>query len=810
MKGIPETSNSSWRLKYDRLRKDALNPSKDGDKPKYSNYESLGEGEKRVKLQQRSPSGKRLQKKPTIKPAGGAGAFRDPQKVKLRQQFNRKKNPKNLTRPKDTGIGGKKLGDRETGIPRGHGMKPSLEGRVQHIKDPQDQKDIGVKPHALRPERTVGSGVKREQDTSRRSPRGDWTNEDREKRQKFRKLRTAKRETDRTFDKLNRKRNRERLEQNVTRLARTKPVKPKPLDAKVDPSGDKNYHGSKGGVLSSSDMASRGLQSPDKIESTSGLINVEDKQPRGEGRGKPKMRGVSSRNVGDKDIKESVRAKPYKTTDQGGKQLRSQTVADELGIKEEPKKDKKEEDKENQSAKDRLANLKHRLLNARSEAEAKKLQEEISSKDEEGKEKKRELPPRVKLQRPTQAGTKFYFADQDKEDLEEDKRSEMASRAEQGTMSKEGMPKGIGSGKKDPKKEFGAKFGGRYPDSKSRSGVEREYRDLQQKLQGAKTDEEAKKYRKEIEDFKAGRKERESKQEKEAIAEQEKKQPKKPEWEEEYDKADSQRKQQKEKPKEDKEEKDNVDRTEQQDSQSSGITEEEQARVDRFRKTGKWGDVEESDEGKEYDVKQEKEEGEDETDHKLNAMVPKKTRTRTGRMSVGTPPTHYWKDGKKVKVPESLVHADRTGKQGKRTFYLAGTDSKTGVTAKEVFDNLRRTSERNVVTEDIPDEDFKRADQVGHKPKYSPTGTGKKDTQQMERELGRSGGKDESGKPKSTKTHSLYTINQLKEWLKDNDQTVDKDDKGAVDAKVREMRRSSKSLIDMNTQQLKLLKLTLK
>ena len=377
-------------------------------------------------------------------------------------------------------------------------MKPSLEGRVQHIKDPQDQKDIGVKPHALRPERTVGSGVKREQDTSRRSPRGDWTNEDREKRQKFRKLRTAKRETDRTFDKLNRKRNRERLEQNVTRLARTKPVKPKPLDAKVDPSGDKNYHGSKGGVLSSSDMASRGLQSPDKIESTSGLINVEDKQPRGEGRGKPKMRGVSSRNVGDKDIKESVRAKPYKTTDQGGKQLRSQTVADELGIKEEPKKDKKEEDKENQSAKDRLANLKHRLLNARSEAEAKKLQEEISSKDEEGKEKKRELPPRVKLQRPTQAGTKFYFADQDKEDLEEDKRSEMASSAEQGTMSKDGMPKGIGSGKKDPKKEFGAKFGGRYPDSKSRSGVEREYRDLQQKLQGAKTDEEAKKYRKEI------------------------------------------------------------------------------------------------------------------------------------------------------------------------------------------------------------------------------------------------------------------------------------------------------------------------
>ena len=80
----------------------------------------------------------------------------------------------------------------------------------------------------------------------------------------------------------------------------------------------------------------------------------------------------------------------------------------------------------------------------------------------------------------------------------------------------------------------------------------------------------------------------------------------------------------------------------------------------------------------------------------------------------------------------------------------------------------------------------------------------------MERELGRSGGKDESGKPKSTKTHSLYTINQLKEWLKDNDQTVDMDDKGAVDAKVREMRRSSKSLIDMNTQQLKLLKLTLK
>ena len=53
-------------------------------------------------------------------------------------------------------------------------------------------------------------------------------------------------------------------------------------------------------------------------------------------------------------------------------------------------------------------------------------------------------------------------------------------------------------------------------------------------------------------------------------------------------------------------------------------------------------------------------------------------------------------------------------------------------------------------------------------------------------------------------------VGMIKEWLKDNNQTVDMDDKGAVDAKVKEMRRSSKSLIDMNTQQLKLLKLTLK
>ena len=61
-----------------------------------------------------------------------------------------------------------------------------------------------------------------------------------------------------------------------------------------------------------------------------------------------------------------------------------------------------------------------------------------------------------------------------------------------------------------------------------------------------------------------------------------------------------------------------------------------------------------------------------------------------------------------------------------------------------------------------------------------------------------------------TECHHCFHYKCIKEWLKDNDQTVDMDDKGAVDAKVREMRRSSKSLIDMNTQQLKLLKLIIK
>ena len=33
MKGIPETSNSSWRLKYDRLRKDAIDSKDNKNKP---------------------------------------------------------------------------------------------------------------------------------------------------------------------------------------------------------------------------------------------------------------------------------------------------------------------------------------------------------------------------------------------------------------------------------------------------------------------------------------------------------------------------------------------------------------------------------------------------------------------------------------------------------------------------------------------------------------------------------------------------------------------------------------------------------
>ena len=79
--------------------------------------------------------------------------------------------------------------------------------------------------------------------------------------------------------------------------------------------------------------------------------------------------------------------------------------------------------------------------------------------------------------------------------------------------------------------------------------------------------------------------------------------------------------------------------------------------------------------------------------------------------------------------------------------------------------------------------------------------------------------------PRKTVTHSPYTVNQLKEWLKDTKQTVNFDDKTAVDQKVGEMKyvrgmtkrtssdkgkaNQEKSIMEMNANGLKLLNLSL-
>ena len=71
-------------------------------------------------------------------------------------------------------------------------------------------------------------------------------------------------------------------------------------------------------------------------------------------------------------------------------------------------------------------------------------------------------------------------------------------------------------------------------------------------------------------------------------------------------------------------------------------------------------------------------------------MIPKKGKTRTGRVQLGQVPTHYTdpKTGEKKEIPASLIHNDKLGDNNSRQTYLAGTDPKTGLTGEDVWNAL--------------------------------------------------------------------------------------------------------------------------
>mgnify|MGYP001572734660 FL=1 len=772
MKGIPEISNSSWRLKYDRLRKDAID-SKDNKNKPTSTFDIAPKQTDGKPVQSRQFMGKPIP-----------------------QGLNRKKFP---VKPRKTGVSGNQTGkplqDLQTGV-RTAGKMPfdrnrggdNNNTRLTHTgvkQKPLESKDITIQ----RPEDKTSRTATVKNPEKERKEHVEAT------RKKLRRLREEQSKLDE-----GRKRQKE-LEKPAEHTQ--KPFKPK--DLKVDTKR-----------LTSEHQRGRGLGNTKEIPSSSGLINQPDKQerkPKREGgrsfENDPKKRGVGSRNVGDKNIEETRLGKPFKTRGQSGKQLRSQTVADEAG--QAPKKQETAEEKEaktrkEQSTNDKIEAFKKQLRGAKNQKEAESIQDKINNLSPK---KEKEIPATVAMQRPTQAGSKYYFQDSSdpKKETVEDVRAEKPNRPSLGTLG------GAKRGEKDPRK-FGTKIGGRRRDDDLR-GESDKYARLTQKLREAKTDEEAKKIRQEMNSMKLSRKERENQQEEQAVAQQGVKESlKNPDrtprisqrgqeggMEEYYEESSEQSKRQKEtkEDKDDKKEEDNVDRTEQveeaSDEKEDSISEEEKQVLQQRRddkNEGKDDDTKDKEEtesraGKEgYDVRQEKEEDQEETGHQTGQIIPKKTRTRTGDLTEWRqPPTHYTNsEGKKVKIPENLVHQDKLGNRGDRRYFLAGTDEKTGVTAKEIYDAL--DGESNIKTVPEWEEKYGRKKPVGA-PKPKPT---------------------------TVRTHSPYTINQLKEWLKDNNQTVDMNDKGAIDSKVKEMQKEKgrvrKSLIDMNTQRLTLLKLTFK
>ena len=109
-----------------------------------------------------------------------------------------------------------------------------------------------------------------------------------------------------------------------------------------------------------------------------------------------------------------------------------------------------------------------------------------------------------------------------------------------------------------------------------------------------------------------------------------------------------------------------------------------------------------------------------------------------------------------------------------------GKDPETGITAKEVFDSTDGISD----TSNTTDYDKERRQQRSDDPDEAPK------------------------RGKTVRTHSKYTVSQLKEWLDQKGQKIDMEDKEAINNKVNEMRRDMrKAVIQQAESRLKLIQL---
>ncbi len=697
--GVPETSNFSWRVKYDKVEKDAVTGQ-----------------------QSQKPADDFKEHKPEPPKMGGRKEFGKPAKAPAK--------PKAGNVPRLTG-----------------GKLQGLSDRVQQLRTQQEMR------------RTAGN-IPRPQDTSRKTPMGQ-TQSDKKIKPEFEKRRESMRNTDRIMGKLRRQAQehprsevgaiqdpdtKERRMRDAKRgrhqrgKITPKPLKTTPQDVleKEPQTGERDETPKFG--------RDRGMPHPDKIPSSDDSMiqttnpkrdqsspNKKGKRPTSSSR---QTRGITSTQAGDKTTQQSRMKKPVQTSGQTA--FRSRTIEDQALGRKDTDIEPSEEEKEKQ-------------------------RREAQSRSDRGikEDDKPKTPKEIEVKRPEQAGTQHSFTKlTEKPTGQREKRPEQGVEGRQQLGSKE-MQDRKGKKIKDPKtgeeypekEQSKTRFGAHFSQERESrvSGKEGKYnklveelRQAKQEKQDAKTDAKVKELNEKIRDLKS--------------------QVKRPK--EEVDA-------------EDKEEKKPLPKgvperaVVKPDEVVEDVGQPAKPKVEGKVRTGNDVDV--------GDPKR------DTTGHGKELMPKNPPKQRSGNMSYAHPPTKFERDtGKKDKdgnpikettnVPESLVHEKVVG--GKRQFVLSGKDPETGITAKEVFDSTGGMGTTSNMTE------------------YD-----------KERRRQRSDDPSEAPKSKVIRTHSKYTLDQLKEWLKDNNQTVDMNDKVAVDAKVRQMRRSTKSLIDMNTQYLKLLQL---
>jgi hypothetical protein len=350
--GIPQTNNSSWRIKYDKVEKDALNP-KDNTKPSmpeggFREHETADDKPKNPAPKARLAFGKLPIKKP-VKPQGYSATT-------PKQQINYDKKVPAPSKPR--------------------GGKESLGDKVQQLKTPQTTSFSSQGKKLPKSRDTKDLRTDRTQDTRSRTATSE-TKEQRSKRisdtqAKIRHMREQQGKID-----VNRKREEDKRNEPEPKYQKGR-VQPKRLKVKPEAvleqdKGEKQF-GKK-----------RGLRNPDKIP-VKGNRMIQTKNPKvdtGEKdetkRWQKRDRGIQSTQTGDKTPQQSRMKKPMATAGQTA--FRSRTIEDEA------------------------------LGRGKKDFETEKDKRESQSKRDRGvKDDKPKTPKNIKVERPEQAGTEHSFS----------------------------------------------------------------------------------------------------------------------------------------------------------------------------------------------------------------------------------------------------------------------------------------------------------------------------------------------------------------------------------------------------------------